>query len=249
MIVSLAAPSGVARTFAMSISLRATNTAIRKPGKAARLSSRSMIQGLRSGGFTKEIRFKPKPSAANSPALGSTRRGFWKADFFGASPVASALDRCTGRDPDTHSSTLSSPTHSCGNGNQEFSWAKTFHSRTKSGSCLWCPTSALHVHARGAGEINIERRRNVAIEKVDWLQAAPEDESARRDYFIRLLASLARCVSAHELQECVRKSLPRDSSNASPDNETGERNGSGRSAGRATRAPRDSPGGAHFERR
>ena len=30
-----------------------------------------------------------------------TRRGFRDADFFGASSVASALDRCTGRDPDT----------------------------------------------------------------------------------------------------------------------------------------------------
>ena len=49
------------------------------------------------------------------------------------------------------------------------------------------------LRAGGAGEINIERRRNVAIEQVDWLQAAPKTEA--------------------------------------------------RSAGRATRAPRDSLGG------
>ena len=89
----------------------------------------------------------------------------------------------------------------------------------------------------------------MAIEKVDWLQAAPEDESARRDYFIRLLTSLARCVSAHELQECVRKSLPRDSRNAPRITKPGEETEAG-SAGGATRARRGiAPGGTHFERR
>jgi hypothetical protein len=43
--------------------------------------------------------------------------------------------------------------------------------------------------------------------KRDWLQVAPEDETTRREYFIRLLSLLARRVSDHELEECIDNAL------------------------------------------
>ena len=67
-----------------------------KPARRVRvLGSRASALRLH-----QKICTQAKPSASTSrPRL--TRRGFRDADFFGASSVASALDRCTGRDPDT----------------------------------------------------------------------------------------------------------------------------------------------------
>ena len=65
-----------------------------------------MIQGLGSKTSPKKTASKAKPSAP-SRSLGSRAEGFAQADFFGASPVASALDLRTKRDPDTQSFTLS----------------------------------------------------------------------------------------------------------------------------------------------
>ena len=48
--------------------------------------------------FTKEICFKNK-ALRHKPTTRLTRREFCKADFFGASPVASALDLCMGATP------------------------------------------------------------------------------------------------------------------------------------------------------
>ena len=87
----------------MTIPALTTAKAIRKPGKSGPASSRSMIQGLRSETSPKKSASKAKPSAPSRP-LGSRAEGFAKADFFGASPVASALDLGTGRDPDTQTS-------------------------------------------------------------------------------------------------------------------------------------------------
>jgi hypothetical protein len=56
--------------------------------------------------FTKNIDAKAKPSL-HKPTTGLASRGFYETDVFGASPVASALDRRTGRDPGTPSFTLS----------------------------------------------------------------------------------------------------------------------------------------------
>jgi hypothetical protein len=72
--------------------------AIRKPGKSGPASSRSMIQGFSSRTSPKKSASKAKPSAPSQP-LGSRAESFVKADFFGASPVASALDLRTGATP------------------------------------------------------------------------------------------------------------------------------------------------------
>jgi hypothetical protein len=72
-----------------------------------------MIQGLRSKTSPKKSGAKAKPSAPSRP-LGSRAEGFAKADFFGASPVASALDLRNGRDPDTQTITVSCSFRSAG---------------------------------------------------------------------------------------------------------------------------------------
>ena len=75
----------------LTIAMPTTAKAIRKPGKNRPASSRSRIPGPPLRNFTKKICFETKPSAT-SLRLGSRAEGFAKADFFGASPVASALD-------------------------------------------------------------------------------------------------------------------------------------------------------------
>jgi len=75
-----------------------TAKAIRKPGKNRPAPSRSMIQGLSSKTSPKKSASKAKLSAT-SRLLGSRAESFVKADFFGASPVASALDLCMGATP------------------------------------------------------------------------------------------------------------------------------------------------------
>jgi len=72
-----------------------------RPGLAARRSSRFLIQGLRSGSFTKESSQKTNPL----PVI-VTRKGF-VSRFFGANSVASALDLHPGRDPDAKELKLS----------------------------------------------------------------------------------------------------------------------------------------------
>jgi hypothetical protein len=80
--------------------------AIRKPSKSgpavfAFYDPRPPLRDL-----TKNIDAKAKPSL-HKPTTGLASRGFYETDVFGASPVASALDRRTGRDPGTPSFTLS----------------------------------------------------------------------------------------------------------------------------------------------
>jgi hypothetical protein len=89
----------------LTIAIPTTAKAIRKPGKSGPASSRSRIQGLSSETSPKKSASKTKPSAT-SLLLGPRAEGFAKADFFGASSVASALDLRTGRDPDTKTFTL-----------------------------------------------------------------------------------------------------------------------------------------------
>jgi hypothetical protein len=71
----------------------------RKPGKTRPATSPSTIQGLCSETPPKKS-LQNKTLCLDKPTR-LTHRGFRDADFFGASPVASALDRCIGRDPDT----------------------------------------------------------------------------------------------------------------------------------------------------
>jgi hypothetical protein len=114
MIVSLDVRMGTqVRAFAKAIPMPTTTKAIRKPGKSARLSSRSMLQGLRSETSPKKSNSQNKTLCLDKPTTWLAHRGFCETDFFGASPVASALDPRTGRDPDTqpppyhpHSTTL-----------------------------------------------------------------------------------------------------------------------------------------------
>jgi hypothetical protein len=101
------------RACPMTIPALSTAKAIRKPGKSRPASARSMIQGLRSETSPNKSVSKAKPSALSRP-LGSRAEGFAKADFFGASPVASALDLRNGRDPDTQTVTLSCSFRSAG---------------------------------------------------------------------------------------------------------------------------------------
>ena len=84
--------------------------AIRKPGKSspavfAFYDPRPLLRD-----FTKNIDAKAKPSL-HKPITGLTSRGFCPTDVFGASPVASALDQRTGRDPGTPSFTLACRSH------------------------------------------------------------------------------------------------------------------------------------------
>jgi hypothetical protein len=80
--------------------------AIRRPGKSgpAVFTFYDPRPPLRD--FTKNIDSKAKPSL-HKPTTGLTSRGFCETDVFGASPVASALDQRTGREPSTPSFTLS----------------------------------------------------------------------------------------------------------------------------------------------
>ena len=84
--------------------------AIRKPGKNspgvfAFSDPRPLLRD-----FTKNIDAKAKPSLYK-PIPGLASRGFCPTDVFGASPVASALDQRTGRDPGTPSFTLACWSH------------------------------------------------------------------------------------------------------------------------------------------
>jgi hypothetical protein len=79
--------------------------AIRKPGKKRPAVFAFWDPGPPLRDFTKNIDSKAKPSLPK-PTTGLTSRGFYETDVFGASPVASALDRRPGRDPGTPSFTL-----------------------------------------------------------------------------------------------------------------------------------------------
>ena len=81
--------------------------AIRKPGKSGPVTFAFSNQGPPLPDFTKNIRLKNKTLCPDKPSLGSQAEGFAKTDVFGASPVASALDQCTGRDPSTPGFTIS----------------------------------------------------------------------------------------------------------------------------------------------
>jgi hypothetical protein len=89
-----------------AIPMPTTTQAIRKPGKSGPAVFALCDPGPRLRDFSKKIYSKAKPSAT-SRQLGSRTEGFAEADFFGASPVASALDLRTGRDPDTQTFTIS----------------------------------------------------------------------------------------------------------------------------------------------
>ena len=71
----------------------------KEPGKTRPASSRARIPGLCSETSPKNLH--PSETLCLDKPTRLTRRGFRDADFFGASSVASALDRCTGRVPDT----------------------------------------------------------------------------------------------------------------------------------------------------
>jgi hypothetical protein len=97
-----------------AIPMPKTSKAIRKPGKSGPAVFALPNPGPQLRDFTKKISCKAKPSASRKPTTWLTHRGFCEADFFGASPVASALDLRTGRDPDTQTSNISSPFRSYG---------------------------------------------------------------------------------------------------------------------------------------
>jgi hypothetical protein len=70
--------------------------------------------------------------------------------------------------------------------------------------CAYTPTPAARPDAK-----HHEGRKTqpVHTRKIDWLQMAPEDETQRRDYLIRLLTLLAHYVSDQELEKCVASAL------------------------------------------
>lgn len=84
--------------------MSATGDPMRKPGKSGPAASRFLIQDLRSGTSPKNHPGKTKPSASRSSSHSQRVRD---SRFFGASPVASALDLRTGRDPDANHLTVS----------------------------------------------------------------------------------------------------------------------------------------------
>jgi hypothetical protein len=109
--------------------------AIRKPGKSGPAVFALCDPGPPLRDFSKKIYSKAKP-LCHKPTTWLTHRGFCEADFFGASPVASALDLRTGRDPDTQTFTIprsfrSHSAHSAGTG--IFSQAK--NSFLNEGTC------------------------------------------------------------------------------------------------------------------
>ena len=101
--------------------------AIRRPGKSgpAVFAFSDPRPPLRD--FTQNIDARAKPSL-HKPIAGLTSRGFGKTDVFGASPVASALDQRTERDPSTPSVTLSRCSNSA---NQFFCSLKLRSCRTR----------------------------------------------------------------------------------------------------------------------
>jgi hypothetical protein len=100
-----------------AIAMPTTTQAIRKPGKSGPAVSALSDPGPPLRDFSKKIYSKAKP-LCHKPTTWLTHRGFCEADFFGASPVASALDLRTGRDPDTQTFTISRSfrSHSVGTG-------------------------------------------------------------------------------------------------------------------------------------
>jgi len=105
-----------AGSFLLTIAMLTSTQPIRKPGKSGPAVFAFNDPGPRLWRLHQKNLLKTKTLCLDEPTTGLTRRGFDEADFFGASPVASALDRRSGRDPDTHTSTLSSPIHRCSTG-------------------------------------------------------------------------------------------------------------------------------------
>jgi hypothetical protein len=93
---------------------------IRKPGESRPAVFAFYDPGPQLWRLHQKNLLKTKTLCLDEPTIRLTRRRLWEADFFGASPVASALDRHTGRDPDTHTATLSSPIHRYGTGTKNF---------------------------------------------------------------------------------------------------------------------------------
>lgn len=89
------------------LQLRTSFKAIRKPGKSGPAVFAFWDPGPPLQGFTKNIEAKAKPSASISPFLDIRAEGFAKPMSSEPAPVASALDRHTGRDPSRPSFTLS----------------------------------------------------------------------------------------------------------------------------------------------
>ena len=81
------------------------NIPAERRAKPARRSSRFLCPRPPLRGSTKKMSLPENPKDQTpknqNPLRDDLLRGFWvSADFFGASPVASALDLRTGRDPD-----------------------------------------------------------------------------------------------------------------------------------------------------
>jgi hypothetical protein len=110
-----------------AIPMPTTTKPRRKPGKSRPAVFAFCDPGPSLRDFTKKIYSQAKPSAT-SRTTWLTHRGFREADFFGASPVASALDLRTGRDPDTQTFTISRSFRSHGAGTGIF--CKLEHSCT-----------------------------------------------------------------------------------------------------------------------
>jgi hypothetical protein len=109
-----------AGSFLLTLAMLTPTQPIRKPGKSGPAVFAFYDPGPQLWRLHQKNLSKTKTLCLDEPIIRLTRRGFDEADFFGASPVASALDRRSGRDPDTHTSTLSSPIHRYGTGTKNF---------------------------------------------------------------------------------------------------------------------------------
>ena len=89
------------------LQLRTRFEAIRTPGKSGPGGLRVLGSRASAARLHQKHRRQSKTLCFHKPVTGLTRRGFCETGVFGASPVASALDRHTGRDPSRPSPTLS----------------------------------------------------------------------------------------------------------------------------------------------
>lgn len=109
-----------AGSFLLTLAMATASKPIRKPGESGPAVFAFHDPGPRLWRLHQKNLLKTKTLCFDEPTTRLTRRGFDEADFFGASPVASALDRRSGRDPDTHTSTLPSPIHHYDTGTKNF---------------------------------------------------------------------------------------------------------------------------------
>ena len=81
-----------AGSFLLTIAMLTSTQPIRKPGKSGPAVFAFNDPGPRLWRLHQKNLLKTKTLCLGEPTTGLTRRGFDEADFFGASPVASALD-------------------------------------------------------------------------------------------------------------------------------------------------------------